>query len=64
MMIGKGKSISHTGASMSYGWNQEKEAQVVFKQELTGDTPKDITREFKQYRSLIPTVRKTRSLLS
>ena len=52
MMIGKGKSISHTGASMSYGWNQEKEAQVVFKQELTGDTPKDITREFKAVQEL------------
>ena len=46
-MIGKGKAISHTLASMSYGWNQEKEALVVFKQELAGDTPKEITREFK-----------------
>lgn len=46
-MIGKGKAISHTLASISYGWNQEKEGQVVFKQELTGDNPKEITREFK-----------------
>ncbi len=46
-MIGKGKSISHTGASMSYGWNQEKDAEVVFKQYLIGDDPKQITEEFK-----------------
>lgn len=46
-MIGKGKSISHTGASMSYGWNQEKDVQVVFKQHLAGDNPKEITEEFK-----------------
>jgi len=46
-MIGKGKSISHTGASMSYGWNQEKETEVVYKQHLAGDNPKEITDEFK-----------------
>lgn len=46
-MIGKGKSISHTGASMSYGWNQEKDAEVVYKQLLAGDNPKEITEEFK-----------------
>jgi len=46
-MIGKGKSISHTGASMSYGWNQEKDAEVVFKQHLAGDNPKEVTEEFK-----------------
>lgn len=45
-MIGKGKAISHTLASMSYGWSQEKEAQIVFRQELIGETPKEITREF------------------
>ena len=46
-MIGKGKSIAHTQASMSYGWNQEKEAEMILKEFLHGDTPKDITKEFK-----------------
>ncbi len=46
-MIGKGKSISHTGASMGYGWNKEKGANVVYRQHLAGDNPKEITREFK-----------------
>ena len=45
-MIGKGKSISHTRASMAYGWNQEKNAEVVFRQYLVGENPKDISREF------------------
>ena len=46
-MIGKGKSISHTGASMEYGWNQEKDAEIVFQQHLYGESPKEITKEFK-----------------
>ncbi|WP_166968075.1 relaxase/mobilization nuclease domain-containing protein [Yeosuana marina] len=46
-MIGKGKSISHTMASMSYGWNQEKDAEIVFKEFLHGDSPVEITKEFK-----------------
>jgi len=46
-MIGKGKSISHTRASMQYGWNQEKDAQVVYSQNLTGDDPKEVTAEFR-----------------
>ena len=46
-MIGKGKSIAHTGASMDYGWNQEKDAEVVFGQHLAGDNPRQITEEFK-----------------
>ena len=46
-MIGKGKSISHTRASMSYGWNQEKDAEVVYSKHLAGETPKAITEEFK-----------------
>lgn len=45
-MIGKGKSIAHTRASMQYGWNQEKEAEVVYRQHLCGDNPKEITKEF------------------
>ena len=46
-MIGKGKSIAHTGASLEYGWNQEKGAEVVFIQHLAGDNPQQITEEFK-----------------
>jgi len=42
-----GKSISHTGASMGYGWNEEKEAKVVYREHLAGDNPKEITQEFK-----------------
>lgn len=46
-MIGKGKSISHTRASMAYGWNQEKDAEIVLKEFLHGDSPNEITQEFK-----------------
>lgn len=46
-MIGKGKAIAHTQASIQYGWNQEKDAQVVFSQNLAADTPKEVTEEFK-----------------
>ena len=46
-MIGKGKSISHTLSSMNYGWNQEKQAEVIFKEHLAGDTPGEITEEFR-----------------
>lgn len=42
-----GKSISHTGASMGYGWNEEKEAKIVYREHLAGDNPKEITQEFK-----------------
>ncbi|WP_050810845.1 hypothetical protein [Croceivirga radicis] len=52
-MIGKGKSISHTQASMAYGWNQEKDAEVVYKKLLVGDNPKEITQEFKLIQDLI-----------
>nr|WP_299168822.1 relaxase/mobilization nuclease domain-containing protein [uncultured Allomuricauda sp.] len=46
-MIGKGKSISHTKASISYGWNQEKNAEIIHSQHLAGENPKEITEEFK-----------------
>lgn len=46
-MIGKGKSIAHTRASMMYGWNKEKDAEVVFSQNLAGEDPAEITNEFK-----------------
>ncbi len=45
-MIGKGRAISHTRASMAYGWNQEKNAEVVYRQHLVGENPKEISREF------------------
>ncbi|WP_299528845.1 relaxase/mobilization nuclease domain-containing protein [Ulvibacterium sp.] len=50
-MIGLGKSISHTGASMGYGWNQEKDAKVVYRQHLSGENPQEITQEFKVIQS-------------
>lgn len=46
-MIGKGKAISHTKASMAYGWNQEKNAEIVFSQHLAGENPAEITSEFR-----------------
>ena len=46
-MIGKGTSISHTSACMGYGWNQEKDAEVVYREHLAGDNPKEIAEEFK-----------------
>ncbi|PHN93393.1 mobilization protein [Maribacter sp. 6B07] len=46
-MIGKGKSIAHTGTSIEYGWNQEKDAEIVFSQHLAGTDPQEITEEFK-----------------
>ncbi|WP_036385301.1 relaxase/mobilization nuclease domain-containing protein [Muricauda sp. MAR_2010_75] len=46
-MIGKGRSISHTRASIGYGWNQEKNAEIIHSQHLAGQTPKEITDEFK-----------------
>lgn len=51
-MIGKGKAISHTKASIEYGWNQEKDAEIVFKQNLAGETPFDVTKEFKIIQSM------------
>jgi len=46
-MIGMGKSISHTSASMSYGLREDKKPEIVYSQYLAGDTPKEITQEFK-----------------
>ncbi|RKN82857.1 relaxase/mobilization nuclease domain-containing protein [Ulvibacterium marinum] len=46
-MIGKGKSIAHTGQSMGYGWNQEKGAEVVHSQNLAGENAKQVTEEFR-----------------
>ena len=39
-MIGKGHAVSGTRVSISYGWNQEKEAEVVLREHVAGDTPR------------------------
>jgi len=57
-MIGKGKSISHTRASISYGWNQEKDAEIIHSQHLAGENPKEITEEFKIVQSQNPRTKK------
>ncbi|MBZ9632578.1 relaxase/mobilization nuclease domain-containing protein [Salegentibacter sp. LM13S] len=46
-MIGKGHAISGTRVSISYGWNQEKEAEVVLREHLAGETPAEIAEEFR-----------------
>ncbi len=46
-MIGKGKAIAHTRASIKYGWNQEKDAEVVYRQHLVGENPAEINAEFR-----------------
>jgi len=46
-MIGMGKSIAHTGASMVYGWNKGKDAEVVLSQYVAGDNAKEVTEEFR-----------------
>ncbi|QCX38358.1 mobilization protein [Aureibaculum algae] len=46
-MIGKGKSISQTSASVAYGWNQDKNAEIILRQHLVGDNPSEISKEFK-----------------
>ena len=46
-MIGKGKAISYTRASIQYGWNQEKNADIVYSRHLVGESPREITEEFK-----------------
>jgi hypothetical protein len=51
-MIGKGQAISHTKASIQYGWNQEKDADLVFKKNLAGETPIEVTQEFKIIQSM------------
>ena len=46
-MIGKGKAISHTAASMSYGLKEEKDSEIIHSQYLAGETPREITEEFR-----------------
>lgn len=46
-MIGKGTSIAQTKTSIAYGWNQEKDAEVIFSQNLVGENPTEISQEFR-----------------
>ncbi|WP_255462770.1 relaxase/mobilization nuclease domain-containing protein [Galbibacter sp. BG1] len=46
-MIGKGMAIAHTRASMKYGMDQEKDAEIVYRAHLAGETPSEVTKEFK-----------------
>lgn len=46
-MIGKGHSISQATATIAYGWNQEKNADVIFRQNLVGENPIEIAQEFR-----------------
>ncbi|WP_081209187.1 relaxase/mobilization nuclease domain-containing protein [Salegentibacter sediminis] len=46
-MIGKGHAIAGTKVSISYGWNQGKEAEIVLREYVSGDTPAEIAEEFK-----------------
>lgn len=51
-MIGIGTAISHTAHSIQYGWNQDKEAKVVYKKYLVGDNPKEVSNEFELIQSM------------
>lgn len=46
-MIGMGKSISHTSASMAYGLREDKKPEIIHSQYVAGETPKEIAQEFK-----------------
>jgi len=45
-MIGKGRSIAYTQASIAYGWNKDKDTEIVLKEYLMGETPREIASEF------------------
>lgn len=45
-MIGIGHSIRDTSGSIAYGWNKDKGAEVVLRQNLVGENPMELTREF------------------
>jgi hypothetical protein len=51
-MIGKGHSILQAASTIAYGWNQEKNADVVFRQNLVGENPIEISREFRFIQNL------------
>ena len=43
-MISKASSIAHTKASIKYGWNNEKDAEIVLNQHLIGSTPGELSK--------------------
>ena len=45
-MIGKGRSIAYTQASIAYGWNKDKDTEIVLKEYLMGENPREIASEF------------------
>tara|TARA_R110002012_G_scaffold253877_1_gene432930 strand:- start:31008 stop:31832 length:825 start_codon:yes stop_codon:yes gene_type:complete len=51
-MIGKGSSISSTLGALRYGNNQEKKAEQVYSDLITGETAEEITQEFKAVQEL------------
>lgn len=46
-MICFGRSVAKTRDSLAYGWNQEKNAEVVFRQHVAGENPLEIANEFR-----------------
>jgi len=46
-MMALAKCISHTKNSLGYGWNEEKNSVVVYRNNIIGENPEEITREFK-----------------
>lgn len=50
-MIGKGKAISHTAASLNYAMVKEK-GEVLDKNYLTGDTAREMEREMQTFQEL------------
>jgi len=46
-MMALAKCVGHTKASLGYGWNDEKKAIVVYRNNIMGESPEEITREFK-----------------
>ena len=51
-MIGKGSSISSTLGAIRYGNNPEKEAEQVYSHLIVGETPEEITQEFRAVQQL------------
>ncbi len=51
-MIGKGSSISSTLGAIRYGNNPEKEAEQIYSHLIIGETPEEITQEFRAVQQL------------
>ncbi len=51
-MIGKGKAVAHTGVSIAYGWDKEKDAEIVLNHHLAGDNAQEVTEEFKMVQDM------------